>query len=273
MAFTLDNLRCAGAVKPPCIVIYGTHGIGKTTLAAGAPSPVFIQTEDGFAEENEIPSFGVAETYSEIKEAIAALRNEAHEFQTVVLDSVSHAEPLVWAETCKRNNWADIESPSYGKGYDAALDVWRELFKGLSDLRNNRNMGVIVLAHAIIKPFQSPDTEAYDRYEIKLHESKSSGNGARPLIQELFDNILFVNYRVSILKDGKAPTGNKGDDRHARGTGGGQRVVYTAERPAHKAKNRFHMPAEISLPNDPSLAWSTVAQHISYYNQPAADAA
>lgn len=272
MAEGLNGLRRAGTSKPPRIVIYGTHGIGKTNLAAGAPSPVFIQTEDGFAEENEIPSFGVAQTYSDLMDAIGALYSEKHEFKTVVLDSASHAEPLVWAETCRRNGWADIETPGYGKGYDAALDVWRELFGGLAALRNDKNMGVIVLAHAIIKPFQSPDTESYDRYEIKLHESKQ-GNGARPLIQELFDNILFVNYRVSILKDGKAPSGNRADDRHARGGGSGQRVVYTAERPAHKAKNRFHMPAEISLPNDPTLAWSTVAQHISYYNQPAADAA
>ena len=29
-------------------VIYGVEGIGKTSLAAGAPSPIFLGAEEGF---------------------------------------------------------------------------------------------------------------------------------------------------------------------------------------------------------------------------------
>ena len=31
-------------------MLYGTHGIGKSTWGAMAPDPIFIQTEDGLAE-------------------------------------------------------------------------------------------------------------------------------------------------------------------------------------------------------------------------------
>ena len=35
MAITLESLR-RGSAKPPIIVLYGTHGVGKTTFATGA---------------------------------------------------------------------------------------------------------------------------------------------------------------------------------------------------------------------------------------------
>ena len=35
---------------PPRLMVYGTEGIGKSTLAAGAPKPIFVQTEDGLFE-------------------------------------------------------------------------------------------------------------------------------------------------------------------------------------------------------------------------------
>ena len=31
-------------------MLYGTHGIGKSTFASCAPKPIFLQTEDGLGE-------------------------------------------------------------------------------------------------------------------------------------------------------------------------------------------------------------------------------
>ena len=47
MAISLKSLRKTGVARPPRIVLYGTHGIGKSTFAAQAPNPVFIPTEEG----------------------------------------------------------------------------------------------------------------------------------------------------------------------------------------------------------------------------------
>ena len=49
MAISLNQLVRAAHPKPPIMTVYGVHGIGKTTFAAQAPSPVFVQTEDGSA--------------------------------------------------------------------------------------------------------------------------------------------------------------------------------------------------------------------------------
>lgn len=47
MAISLNQLVRSAHPKPPIMTLYGVHGIGKSTFASQAPSPVFIQTEDG----------------------------------------------------------------------------------------------------------------------------------------------------------------------------------------------------------------------------------
>ena len=267
MAIDLSSLRTAGdGQKPPIICTYGIGGVGKTRFAGGAPSPVFIQLEDGMRNQalKDIPTFGLLTTYTEVMEAMGSLIAEDHSFKTVVFDTIDWLEPIVWTETCKRNGWATIESADYGKGYTAALDVWREFLDGCNVIRNEKNMTVIFLAHSAIKTFNAPDTEPYDRYRIKMHESKS-GIGAAPLFVEYVEFLFFMNYRTSIIKDDK-PGAKKGTG-HARGVGGGARVIYTEERPAFLAKNRDDMPDAIQLPDDPALAWAEVAKHIPYFNK------
>jgi hypothetical protein len=111
-------------------------------------------------------------------------------------------------------------------------------------------MTVILLAHAEIKRFESPETEAYDRYAPKLKK------GAAAIVQEYVDGLFFVNYRVSTVKDEAGPK-----KKITRGVGGGDRLLYTEERPAFLAKNRWAMPP--SLPLD----WGAVASQIPFFNQ------
>ena len=46
----LDSIQSGKENRPPRIMIYGAEGVGKSTFAASAPNPVFIQTEDGLGE-------------------------------------------------------------------------------------------------------------------------------------------------------------------------------------------------------------------------------
>ena len=113
----------------------------------------------------------------------------------------------------------------------------------MNALRDERGMGVILIAHAEIKRFDSPETEPYDRYQPKLHRSASA------LVQEHVDAVLFANYRVSTLKS------DVGFNKKVnRAMGSGERVIHTAERPAFLAKNRYGL-AE-TLP----INWDAFAQ-------------
>jgi len=250
MAISLASLRRGADLRPPRLLVYGVAGVGKTQLAADAPSPVFLQTEDGLGRL-DAATFGLLRSFDAVMEALGSLYTEEHDHQTVVLDSLDWLEPLVWQHTARIHNQPDIESFGYGKGYLAALDTWRSFLDGVNALRDERGMGVILIAHAEIKRFDSPETEPYDRYQPKLHRSASA------LVQEHVDSVLFANYRVSTLKSDVGF--NK---KVVRGVSGGDRLLHTAERPAFLAKNRFGLPE--TLP----LSWPELAAGIPFYATP-----
>ena len=250
MATPLDSLRYTTALTPPRILLHGVAGIGKTTFAAAAQKSVFVCTEDGLGTL-EAAHFPLARTFDEVMEALAALYSESHAFTTVVVDSVDWLEPLIWQKACQENGWKDLEQPGYGKGYVAALDLWRQYLEGLNALRDERGMTVIQIAHTDIKRFDSPEHEPFDRYVIKLHAR------AAALLQEHSDVVLFANYRISTVKSDIGF--NK---KVTRALGSGERVLYTAERPAFLAKNRYGLPD--SLP----LSWAAFAEAMPHFRKP-----
>jgi AAA domain len=234
MAFDLSSLTSGRVDKPPRTVIFGPKGVGKTTFAAGAPSPVLLPLEDGVGTL-VVQRFPLAKTWGDVVQAITSLHEDSP-FQTFAVDSLDWLEPLVWAETCRRNQWPDIEKPGYGKGYAAAIEVWREFLDGLDSLRANRGMSVVLIAHSEIKKFDDPTCDSYDRYQLKLQPRASA------LVQEWADCVLFANYKTYTHQ-----TQSGFNKKVVRGTGAGERVIYTEERPAFCAKNRYGMPPEIEL--------------------------
>lgn len=258
MAISLSSLNRIAAPKPPRVIIYGPHGIGKNTFASGAPKPVMINIEDGQPTNCPIDSFPQAKSFGDVMEAMMALYSEEHDFETLIIDSLDWLEPLIWAETVRRNNegnpqkqWNSIEEAGYGRGYVAALDVWREYQEAINALRNDKGMAVIQTAHADIKRYDSPETEPYDRYQIKLQKLASA------LVQEHADAVLFANFKTSVAKTEIAK-----DKVQRRGIGAGTRVLYTEERPAFQAKNRYGLPTELPL------SWADFANAMAASMQP-----
>lgn len=248
---------------PPRIIIYGSHGLGKSTFGSMAPKPVFLQTEDGLAGLPDVPAFALAKSFDEVKENLKKLATEDHNFKTLVVDSLDWLEPLIWGKVIDENPTAGrgrtasgIESYGYGKGYTMALDIWREYLDMLNYLRSERKMMIVQTAHAQIKKFENPQTDPYDRYEIKLHRL------AAGLLQENAEMVLFVQGHTATTasKDGF------GSER-IRAIGSGDRYLYTEERPAFIAKNRFSLPYEIPFDRDGGY-WAILAENIPFFNQP-----
>jgi hypothetical protein len=247
--------------KPPRILIYGPQKIGKSSFGALADRPVFIQTEDGLDAIN-VDAFPLSRSFKEVMGNLQQLATEPHDFKTVVIDSLDWMEPLVHAHLVQERPFNDkgkkvesIEDYGYGKGYVLALDVFREYLDILNYLRDEKGMTVIQIAHAQIKKFENPETDIYDRFEIKLNKS------AAALVMEHSDIILFANYFVGVKKEEKAM--NKEGRKRAVGTG--ERILYTEERPAFMAGNRYSLPAEIPFDRNGEY-WSTIAAHVPYFN-------
>lgn len=232
MAIDLNSISRAVS-GPPRIVLYGVPGIGKTSWAAAAPSPVFIPVEDGCGELN-VQAFPKPETYAQVLECIGALVTGTHDYETVVIDSLDKLEPLLWADVCQQAGKKNIEEFGYGKGYAVAAAEWRNLLGGLDALRA-RGMQVILLAHSTVARIEPPETDPYDRYQLRLHKS------AEATICDWADAVLFANYKVTTVS-----SGGQGSERR-RGVSDGSRVVHTTERAAWRAKNRYRLPDQMPL--------------------------
>jgi len=244
MAISLASLRRTAVKRPPRVLAYGIHGVGKSTFAAAAPSPVFIQTEEGL-DALDVQAFPLARSFADAMDAIGALYEEEHEFKTVVIDSVDWLEQLIFKDVAQEQKVSSIEDIGYGKGYVFAASRWATLLEGLDLLRNERGMAVILIGHAQIKRFEDPMVDGYDRYSPDLHKVASA------TLCEWADIVGFINFRVA-TKQVDAGFNKK----IAKGVGTGTRTIYLEERPAFTAKSRWRVGA------DCPLDWPTFAARI-----------
>jgi hypothetical protein len=235
MAISLASLKKTGTARPPRIVLYGTHGIGKSTFGAQAPKPVFIQTEEGL-DAVSATAFPVAQSFDDMMDAIGVLANENHEFETVVLDSADWAEQLIHKRVAEDNNVKTIDAIGYGRGYKAAVDYWKQLLEGFDHLRSAKNMQVIMLAHSQVRRFDDPLADPYDRYQLDLH------HGSASVIAEWCDIMMFANQQYSTVKSDVGF-----NQKVTRAVGSGTRVLYTQERPGWQAKSRWPLPDTLPL--------------------------
>lgn len=216
--------------KPIKLVLYGTDGLGKSTFASNAPAPIFIGSEDG-TSQLDVARMPDIRAWTDILECADELAGAEHEYKTVVLDTADWAEPMCWAYVAAKAKKPDIESLPYGKGYVAALDQWRVLLSKFERLIHSRDMNVIILAHVWIKTFKAPDSDDFDRYEMKLHP-KAAG-----LLREWSDATLFGAYETFTDSSGG----------RAKGISTGARVIHTQRAAAYDAKNRYDLPPTIPL--------------------------
>ena len=239
----LESIKTGRENKPPRIMVYGQEGVGKSTFGASAPGAIFVQTEDGLGEI-DCRKFPLAQNFGDVVAALTALRDEDHNFRTVVIDSLDWLERLIFDEVCKEFGVRSIEKADggYGKGYVDALVHWRKVLSLLDDLRNQRGMMVILVAHAKVERFEDPENMAYDRYAPRLHKHAAS------LISEWVDAVMFAMKRMRVSKDGDARA-----IASPIGADGGERILRTNGSPACVAKNRFGLPNEIPLQWDAFL--------------------
>jgi len=241
----LEKVMCGKTPAPRRVMLYGTHGIGKSTFASCAPKPIFLQTEDGLGEI-DCDKLPLATSFADVMAALSELYTEAHPYQTIVVDSLDWLERLIWAEVCRKRNVENIEEIGYSKGYVFSLTQWREFLEGLSALRADRGMTAVLIAHARIERFENPETESYDRYVPRLHKL------AAAIVQEWCDEVLFATYKVYTKQS------DEGFNRkRTQGMGSGERIIRTQERPAHVAKNRLNLPEELPLD------WNAYAHYLT----------
>ena len=223
----LQRIHSGKKQQPPRLLIYGSEGVGKSTLAAQAPNPIFIPTEDGL-DQVHCNSFPLCKTFEDCMEYLKVLSLEAHDFKTVVIDSADWLERLIFDLLCKQYNVKSIEKVDggYGKGYVLALTQWRQVIDGLRYLREERGMIVLFLAHAKIESHTDPESTAFDRFSPKLNKH------ANAMLCEWCDAILLATRERGAAKGEKS---------------GGERILRCIGSPTCVAKNRYNLPEMLPL--------------------------
>jgi hypothetical protein len=244
----METIQCGKQPMPPRVMVYGTEGVGKSTFAAAAPKPIFIQTEDGLGEI-ECDKFPLAQSVDDVQVALNELRTAKHPYGTVVIDSLDWLERLIWERVCddffgkdrtdNKNAYQCIEKVDggYQRGYVHALVHWRRLVDSLTALRNERGLATILIAHARAEKFEAPDLLRFDRFGPKLHKHALS------LLSEWVDAILFAHWKCGVEQD-SGGTPQKLQKQVKRGE---ERVLITSGGTGWVAKNRFNLPSVLPL--------------------------
>lgn len=219
-----------GVEKTPIkTVIYGAEGVGKTSLAAKFPNPLFLDTEGGTSRLNvrRIKIKNWDELLASVKEVIA----NPEVCKSLVIDTADWAESFCIDYICAKYRQASIESFGYGKGYTYIQEEFGEFLKLLNRL-TEVGINPVIIAHGKPRKFELPDEQgAFDRYETKLTKQVA------PLIKEWCDMLLFCNYKTFVVTT----------ENNAKKAQGGKRVMYTTHNPCWDAKNRFDLPDELDL--------------------------
>lgn len=250
----LGGIKPGKLREPLRLLTYGLEGVGKSSMAAASPDPIWLDIEGGSGhlrvtrypfrdgDGGHVPA-----DYTDVLRAIDDLGASDHGFKTVVIDTVDRLEALIWAHVCKREtkngkDYPNIEAFGYGKGYVLAIDEWRALCLRLDRLRSAKGMNVILLGHCQIRTFKSPDTDDWDRYSLRLHD-KAAG-----FLKEWADVTGFACF-----EEGASALG----DARAKGYSTGKRFLKLERTAAYDAKSRIPLPPEVEL--DPADPWAPFA--------------
>lgn len=223
--------------KAKKVVLYGPEGIGKSSLAAKFPNPIFIDTE-GSTTEMDVQRLPKPTSWEMLKQEVEWVKQQGSvRFGTLVIDTIDWAEMLCNEHVCAQHNKKGIEDFGYGRGYIYASEEFGRFLNLLSDVIE-AGIHVVLTAHSQIVKFEQPDEMgAYDRYQLKL--GAKTGSRTAALVKEWADIVLFLNYKTfSVATD---------DSGKKHKVQGGARVMYTTHHPAWDAKNRQGLPNELPL--------------------------
>ncbi|MEM6670796.1 MAG: ATP-binding protein [Pseudomonadota bacterium] len=235
----MDGVSYAGNSDPAMILIYGEAGVGKTTAAASFPNPVFILTEEakgGF----RLPAVNNGKPISNLNQLdqwLGALMLDEHEFETVVVDSITGLDPILRADVARENQWfgkdgsPSVEAAGFGKGWEKVDDEWVQTLKRLKGLAVRRSMNVVLIGHAEVKSYTPPGGEAYDIFRLACHKR------VRPQLEALPDCVTFLRKKVVVRE---ADSGNR-----KIASGGRMREACFDGEAAYFAKKLTGMPDQL----------------------------
>jgi len=223
--------------RPVAITILGDAGLGKTSLAASFPKPIFIRSEDGLRSvpEKMMPdAFPLIKSVEELWAQLTALIREDHEYQTLVIDTITTLDTIftdhVLESDPKKPKSLNQAHGGYGAGRDMIASLHRRV-RNAAGMLMDRGMNVVFVAHAETVRIEPPDANAYTKYAMRMNEKSTL-----PYIDNV-DAIGFIRLETYVVGDGEV--------KKAHSDGTRQMVCHAMA--ANVSKNRFGITEPITL--------------------------
>lgn len=229
--FTTDKWDTDGRGKK--IVLYARYGMGKTTLAALAPKPLFVALDEGGLDIKHpitgepLDFISGVESYEDVLDVMDQ-SDIMDGFETMVVDHVTELEersvPFVLRTipNDKGNFVKNITAYGYNKGFDHMHDAMRAVLVR-ADRLVAKNKNVIFLAQSHPIKSTHPEAEDFLMEAPHLHNRGQASNVA--LINSWAGEVYRIGYTDINVEDKKA-------------TGGSQRAVYVHPEAWYYAKSR-----------------------------------
>ena len=176
-------------------------------------------------------------SWDEFQRCLLAVGSEEHDYKTLVIDTADWVEMILHRAICEKFGKETLSDFDWGQGNAKAAKAWQWIVGTIQDTLDRKGMGCVILAHARLEKFTSPEGPSYDRWVPDLADGTKGTPGARSLLVEWADEVFFGKY-----KEYSAQVDTKGKQGRAIGVGSGDRVVFTSERPNHIAKRHIEMP-------------------------------
>jgi len=218
--------------------ITGDSGMGKTTLAASFPKPIVIRAEDGLQAlpDGQRPdAFPVIESEAQLWEQLTTLIKEEHDYQTLIVDSVTALERLFMQSVIdsdpKKPKSINQAMGGYGAGWLAVGGLHQRVRKACGILNEKRGMHIVFIAHADTETVELPDQDPYTRYSMRLNK-----RSVAPYIDDS-DIVGFL----------KLQTFTRGDGERKKAISDGTRLLVTYASAANVSKNRYGITEDIEV--------------------------
>ena len=218
------------------ILLYAKSGMGKTTVAALAPKPVFIGIDDGGKKikdprtGEDLQKIHGIETYSDIRNALQQ-PSLFEQYETAVIDTFTLveelAEPFMFRTIKheKSGTVTHLEGYGFGKGYKHLYDTMIPLAADCDRLiRMGKN--VILICQLMNVKVANPGGLDFLEAGPKLSHPTSEKNSVRRYFCEWADHVFKIDhFGVEVDKDHKA-------------TGGTSRAIFVQDEMHYVAKTR-----------------------------------
>lgn len=224
------------ASTSPVLLVHGMEGMGKSTFLSRFPMPVAILTERGLPKGIALDAFENVDSRDGVFNALRDFYQDQCGYESLIIDTVDALETHLIEYVCAKNNWRNIEQPSFGKGWLALDEEWHRYVRALRAI-GDKGVTVVQACHTEIVRIDDPRAPSYTSYQPRLHKR------ARAIVMDAADAVFFLSDDLRVLTE----SGGFGE-RIRASAGSGQRFLFTERRPAFAAKNRFGMAEKIPLP-------------------------